>query len=91
MCARRVIYLRYLRLVAPVTGCVLFVFVGSFPRALDRSMPPRAVQRIAYEKGKPAGRKFITREQQVITLKADFSEQLRDRKGVHGTALWFSR
>lgn len=33
-----------------------------------------------YEKRKQAGRKFITREQQVITLKADFSEQLFGRK-----------
>lgn len=38
------------------------------------------VVRPTCEKRKPAGRIFITREQQVITLKADFSEQLQGRK-----------
>jgi len=85
-CAHRVIYLRYLRLVVPITGRVFLVFVGSFPRA--RSFD---ASRTTYEKRKPTGRKFITREQRVITLKADFSEQLRSRKRMHGTALWFSR
>lgn len=32
-CARRVIYLRYLRRIVPVTGYVILVFIGSFPRA----------------------------------------------------------
>jgi len=68
-------------------GRVFLVFVGSFPRARLFD----AASRTTYEKGKPTGRKFITREQQVITLKADFSEQLRGRKRMHGTALWFSR
>lgn len=47
----------------------------------------------AREKRKPAGQKFITREQQVITLRADFSERLRGGKEREhrGTTSWFSR
>lgn len=33
---------------------------------------PLRVQRTAYEKGKPAGRKFITREQQGYHLESEF-------------------
>ena len=64
-----------------------FSFSSVLLFALDHSMPLRAYN----VKGKPAGRKFITSEQQIITEKADFSEQLRGRKRVHGTTLWFAR
>lgn len=57
---------------------MLFVFVRSFPRV-------RRHDAVCNEKGKPAGRKFITREQQVITLKADFSEQLRGSRKESAT------
>lgn len=79
MSSRRVIYLHYLRLVVLVTGSRTSRFrsILSLARSLARS--PVRVQ--CTKKGKPAGRKFITREQQVITLKADFSEAvIRGRK-----------
>lgn len=71
-------------------GCVISRFRRFFSSRARPFDAASLLQRTAYEKGKPAGRKFITREQQVITLKADFSEQLRGRKRVHGTTLWFS-
>lgn len=54
-----------------------------FPAAACSSFPsvPFFTPFAPHEKGKPSAvPEFITREQRVITLKADFSERLRSRK-----------